>query len=299
MILNYIKLMEEIMDSVNDNFLHMIQKIEYLEDLSARAHFFVTINYALENIPIKILLLDYPLASVLIHIDVYLKFISGHELNAIDMGRMYSPIFGLFGVGSNSKHEIKLIFDDVIDPYINSLDEFMHTHCAEMEFKGVIDHSASTNLSHIFCRINLMQKLYIKAYDLCPKVKYIDGYGSIDMVILEETDQDFDYVCLDSHTQVLRDIRCDELLNIIGLYLKLLNGRVLTNSEYDSYMTYTTAGVRLIYGLFPDQKKNTLLFDIEVEPYILWLQNIVNQCNNYNEVILIANNRFKETIMIC
>ena len=61
----------------------------------------------------------------------------------------------------------------------------------------------------------------------------------------------------------------------------------------DLYYTYKAAGVTLMRGLSSLNKDDgmKLTFDINVEPYINWLQNIVNQCNNYNEVMKICNNR--------
>lgn len=306
------------MSSAYYNLVRITEKVEDLEILYSHMKSYIKSNDQLNDTVVDDELLRFDnylmtitLETILYIMQLYLKFLSGKSLS-LDESTYFrekikrfncsspTPIFFITYVKPVSMGEYTIFMEEITTLYINLLKNFIRTHNLEIEFTGIVDHSASKNLSHIADRIHLMETLYIEARVLCPKVRYVNGYGSVDTVVLNKMkDAKLSFTLPTNLQPILRTIECDELLNVMDTYLKILSGQNIPSQEYMMYLMYSGAGVKLIYGLsdFGDFDICKLSFDTYVEPYITWLQNIVNQCHNYNEVMNIINTKFHLSLL--
>lgn len=147
-----------------------------------------------------------------------------------------------------------------------------------MEYGPIKCELASENLFRIAKRIQLMELFYKKLQHISTGLEdYLNGHGYKYPAYQDETDMMAAYFLGPTYNALPMNFK--ETMYAIGGFLKSLNGEELSREERDNFTSSKLPdSISVKYGLN---------FDNIVEPYILWLYKILNQCRKVHSMISI------------
>lgn len=302
--------------SAYENFLYIAEKVGVLESLYQQAvSVCVGLNNKLQGygrLHMDNIISDTVPATYLETMNIigtFLKLLSGETISA-EESRLFNR---QHYTGSNLNlffnsyiGRKKGNFEAMLDTYINWLNETINKcNPINKEYKPITS-NAYNNLIRIAKRIQLMETFYYQVLETCRGLEnYIMGYGTItranpeyDRAIEQYKSQYREETRYTGHLPVFYDYRSSpvpdhprpetlppkqitvpitfyNVMNDIYIALKFLSGQELT-SEDESLQEHNifadiSSGLNLYDTL-------TLPFDSKVEPYILWLFEVLNQC---------------------